>query len=155
MAGANVLDIGLSGTEEMYWAVTSQQACAGIEVTASHNPIDYNGMKIVKRGSEPLNEEDFRSIQDLAERASFAAPLEAIRAKLAGLARTEPGETAVLVCNCGPSVISPILDAMRGSSSGDNSRSNNNSGSSSAGSSSDAGSWPTSVTRMMLTDRSE
>ena len=48
-AGANVLDIGLSGTEEVYWAVTSQNACAGIEVTASHNPIDYNGMKIVKR----------------------------------------------------------------------------------------------------------
>ena len=55
-AGANVLDIGLSGTEEMYWAVTSQNACAGIEVTASHNPIDYNGMKIVKRGSEPLSD---------------------------------------------------------------------------------------------------
>ena len=31
----------------MYWAVTEFDACAGVEVTASHNPIDYNGMKIV------------------------------------------------------------------------------------------------------------
>ena len=46
-AGADVLDIGLAGTEEMYAAVTEFDACAGVEVTASHNPIDYNGMKIV------------------------------------------------------------------------------------------------------------
>ena len=45
--GADVLEIGLSGTEEMYAAVTEFEACAGIVVTASHNPIDYNGMKIV------------------------------------------------------------------------------------------------------------
>ena len=43
-AGANVLDIDLAGTEEMYAAVTEFEACAGVEVTASHNPIDYNGM---------------------------------------------------------------------------------------------------------------
>ena len=71
-AGADVLDIGLAGTEEMYWAVTSQKACAGIEVTASHNPIDYNGMKIVKRGSEPLSEEEFHAIQELAESGGFS-----------------------------------------------------------------------------------
>ena len=47
-AGSNVINIGLAGTEEMYWAVTEFDACAGIEVTASHNPINYNGMKIVK-----------------------------------------------------------------------------------------------------------
>ena len=39
-AGADVLDIGMAGTEEMYWAVTEFGACAGIEVTASHNPIN-------------------------------------------------------------------------------------------------------------------
>ena len=53
-AGADVLDIGLSGTEEMYAAVTEFEACAGVEITASHNPIDYNGMKIVGRKSKPL-----------------------------------------------------------------------------------------------------
>ena len=44
-AGADVVNIGMAGTEEMYWAVTEFGACAGIEVTASHNPINYNGMK--------------------------------------------------------------------------------------------------------------
>ena len=46
--GADVINIGLAGTEEMYWAVTEFDACAGIEITASHNPINYNGIKIVK-----------------------------------------------------------------------------------------------------------
>ena len=54
--GSNVLDIGLAGTEEMYWAVTEFQADAGIEITASHNPINFNGMKIVKSGSRPLKD---------------------------------------------------------------------------------------------------
>lgn len=70
-AGASVLDIGLAGTEEMYWAVTSQKASAGIEVTASHNPIEYNGMKIVKRGSQPLTEDEFQSISSLAAAQTF------------------------------------------------------------------------------------
>lgn len=67
-AGADVLSIGMAGTEEMYWAVTEFGACAGIEVTASHNPIDYNGMKIVKSGSRPLDDaSDFQPIRALAE----------------------------------------------------------------------------------------
>ena len=66
-ADADVLNIGLVGTEEMYWAVTEFGACAGIEVTASHNPINYNGMKIVKSGSQPLDDAgDFQVIKALA-----------------------------------------------------------------------------------------
>ena len=66
-SGAYVLNIGMAGTEEMYWAVTEFGACAGIEVTASHNPINYNGMKIVKSGSRPLDEvDDFQVIKVLA-----------------------------------------------------------------------------------------
>ena len=66
-AGADVLNIGLAGTEEMYWAVTEFGACAGIEVTASHNPINYNGMKIVKSHSRPLDDaDDFQVIKALA-----------------------------------------------------------------------------------------
>ena len=52
--GADVLCIGLAGTEEVYQAVVSFGADAGIVITASHNPINYNGMKIVKSGSQPL-----------------------------------------------------------------------------------------------------
>lgn len=66
-AGADVINIGMAGTEEMYWAVTEFGACAGIEVTASHNPINYNGMKIVKFNSQPLdNKNDFQVIKALA-----------------------------------------------------------------------------------------
>ena len=67
-AGSNLIDIGLAGTEEMYWAVSNFSASAGIVVTASHNPINYNGMKIVKSGSRPLDDnEDFKAIKNLAE----------------------------------------------------------------------------------------
>ncbi len=70
--GADVLDLGLCGSEEMYWAVTELGACAGIEVTASHNPINYNGMKIVKSGSRPLDDiKDFKKIKTLAENATW------------------------------------------------------------------------------------
>ena len=66
-AGAYVVNIGMAGTEEMYWAVTEFGACAGIEVTASHNPINYNGMKIVKSHSQPLDDaSDFQAIKALA-----------------------------------------------------------------------------------------
>ena len=66
-AGADVINIGMAGTEEMYWAVTEFSACAGIEVTASHNPINYNGMKIVKSQSRPLDDaDDFQVIKSLA-----------------------------------------------------------------------------------------
>ena len=50
-AGADILAVGLAWTEEMYWAVTEFGACVGIEVTASHNPINYNCMKVVKSHS--------------------------------------------------------------------------------------------------------
>ena len=66
-AGADVLNIGLTGTEEMYAAVSEFGACAGIEVTASHNPINYNGMKIVKHCSQPLTDQEFSNIKQLAE----------------------------------------------------------------------------------------
>ena len=70
--GANVMSLGLAGTEEMYWAVTQFQACAGIEITASHNPINYNGLKIVKFGSQALDDQDdFQVIKALAEKETW------------------------------------------------------------------------------------
>ena len=73
-AGADVINIGMAGTEEMYWAVTEFDACAGIEVTASHNPINYNGMKIVKSGSRPLDDAgDFQVIKSLAGSQEWAS----------------------------------------------------------------------------------
>lgn len=67
-AGAEVLDLGLCGTEEMYWATSAFGADGGIEVTASHNPIDYNGMKMVGAGSAPLDAETgLAAVRALAE----------------------------------------------------------------------------------------
>ncbi|MFI3245040.1 MAG: phosphomannomutase CpsG [Ferrimonas sp.] len=54
-SGANVIDLGMVGTEQVYFATRYVQADGGIMVTASHNPIDYNGMKLVKSQSQPLS----------------------------------------------------------------------------------------------------
>ena len=71
-SGADIIDIGMAGTEEMYWAVTQFDACAGIEITASHNPINYNGIKVVKSKSRPLNAAtDFQPIKRLAESCAW------------------------------------------------------------------------------------
>lgn len=71
-AGSTVLSIGLAGTEEMYWAVTEFNTCAGIEITASHNPINYNGLKIVKTSSQLLDDQDdFQVIKTLAENQTW------------------------------------------------------------------------------------
>ena len=72
-AGVEVLDLGLSGTEETYFATTHLGADGGICVTASHNPMDYNGMKMVKAGSAPIGSADgMAAIKDLAESGAFA-----------------------------------------------------------------------------------
>ncbi|WP_284263574.1 phosphomannomutase [Roseicyclus amphidinii] len=73
-AGVEVLDLGLSGTEETYFATTHLGADGGICVTASHNPMDYNGMKMVQAGSAPIGAADgMDAIKALAERGDFAA----------------------------------------------------------------------------------
>ncbi len=71
--GVDVLDIGLCGTEEIYFATFSQNFDGGIMVTASHNPIDYNGMKFVRRGSRPISGDDgLYKIRDLAISGQFS-----------------------------------------------------------------------------------
>lgn len=71
--GADVLDIGLAGTEEVYFHTGFHDTDGGIEVTASHNPINYNGMKIVGRGSAPLDPAtELPPIVELASSGDFA-----------------------------------------------------------------------------------
>lgn len=75
-AGTDVIDIGMTGTEEIYFATSHLKADGGIEVTASHNPIDYNGMKLVREGSRPISgDTGLRDIQQLAEINQFSEPL--------------------------------------------------------------------------------
>ncbi|AYZ32274.1 phosphomannomutase CpsG [Serratia sp. FDAARGOS_506] len=74
-AGTDVIDIGLTGTEEIYFATTYLKTDGGVEVTASHNPIDYNGMKLVREGSRPISgDTGLRAIQELAEKNQFQMP---------------------------------------------------------------------------------
>jgi phosphomannomutase len=54
-AGCEVLDIGQCGTEMVYWTTDRRGLDGGIMVTASHNPMDYNGMKLVRRGARPIS----------------------------------------------------------------------------------------------------
>ncbi|CAI0795339.1 phosphomannomutase CpsG [Serratia proteamaculans] len=72
-AGTNVIDIGMTGTEEIYFATSHLKVDGGVEVTASHNPIDYNGMKLVREGSRPISgDTGLRAIQELAEKNCFS-----------------------------------------------------------------------------------
>ncbi|MFN4262460.1 MAG: phosphomannomutase [Thioalkalivibrionaceae bacterium] len=60
--GASVVDFGLTGTEQIYFACFAQGFDVGIEVTASHNPPEYNGFKIVLAGGRPLDDVQFAAL---------------------------------------------------------------------------------------------
>jgi phosphomannomutase len=70
--GCNVIDLGLSGTEHIYFATSYLNCDGGIVVTASHNPIDYNGMKLVRENSKPISgDTGLFDIKALAEKNNF------------------------------------------------------------------------------------
>src|SRR5215218_10450583 len=66
-AGADVVDLGLVGTEMVYFAVGELGLDGGIAVTASHNPKQYTGMKIVRRGALPVGGDS--GLLDIRDRA--------------------------------------------------------------------------------------
>lgn len=71
--GADVIDIGMCGTEEIYFATSHLKTDGGCVVTASHNPIDYNGLKMVREGSKPISgDTGLLEIKRLAEENNFA-----------------------------------------------------------------------------------
>ncbi len=72
-SGVDVIDIGMTGTEEVYFASFHLDVDGGIEVTASHNPMDYNGMKLVKKNAQPISgDTGLLDIKALAEAGEFA-----------------------------------------------------------------------------------
>jgi phosphomannomutase len=74
-SGVDVYDIGLCGTEVVYFATFARGMDGGIMVTASHNPPDYNGMKFVREGSRPISGDNgLFDIQRLAEAGRFSKP---------------------------------------------------------------------------------
>lgn len=125
-AGVHVLDIGLSGTEEVYFATFHLGVDGGIEVTASHNPIDYNGMKLVRSGAKPISgDTGLRDIQLLAEKNNFSpvqqdargsytkiSVLESYIEHLMGYIKPENFKPLKLVINSGNGAAGHIIDAL-------------------------------------------
>ncbi len=121
--GVRVLDLGMAGTEEMYFATAHLGAGGGICVTASHNPLEYNGMKLVGRGAVPLPDADFARIRALTEGSSDFATAKggaredrsAVRADyvahVSGLVGQGIGPLRLLV-NAGNGAAGPTLDAL-------------------------------------------
>lgn len=73
--GVDVINIGQCGTEEIYFATSHLKTSGGIVVTASHNPKDYNGMKLVREDSKPISgDTGLNEIKAIAEAGDFPAP---------------------------------------------------------------------------------
>ncbi|AXO61383.1 phosphomannomutase CpsG [Pseudomonas sp. phDV1] len=123
-AGCDVIDLGMTGTEEIYFAAFHLDVDGGIEVTASHNPIDFNGMKLVKRGAQPISgDTGLNDIKALAERQAFTPAVSQGKKTLQNLrpayvqhllgyispANIKP---LTVVVNAGNGAAGPALDAI-------------------------------------------
>ena len=122
--GADVLNIGQCGTEEVYFATSHLNADGGIAVTASHNPKDYNGMKLVRKNSRPISADTgLFDIKKLAEQSQFPKPekigvLENVNTKPAYIEHLLTYVNASLlkplkiVCNAGNGGAGPAIDLL-------------------------------------------
>lgn len=77
-AGCDVVDIGLCGTEQIYFATSHLALDGGIMITASHNPNDYNGMKLVREGSRPISGTELRELEERVIGGTFAQDVAAV-----------------------------------------------------------------------------
>jgi phosphomannomutase len=123
-SGVRVLDLGMAGTEEMYFATAHLGAGGGIVVTASHNPREYNGMKLVGAGAVPLPDATFAKIRALTESGHSPDHLpggtredqSGVRADyvahVAALVGAEGIGPLRLVVNSGNGAAGPTLDAL-------------------------------------------
>jgi phosphomannomutase len=123
-AGVNVLDLGMTGTEEVYFAAFHLDVQGGIEVTASHNPMDYNGMKLVRENSRPISADTgLKEIQALAESAEFTEVsqkgstqnyniLPEFVEHLLGYIQPEKIRPLKLVVNAGNGAAGHVIDAL-------------------------------------------
>ncbi len=123
-AGCDVLDLGMTGTEQVYFAAFHLDVDGGIEVTASHNPIDFNGMKLVRRNAQPISgDTGLKDIQQLAESGNFSEPpkkgsisslnlMSAYVEHLLGYVDLSAFKPLRLVVNAGNGSAGPVLDAI-------------------------------------------
>jgi phosphomannomutase/phosphomannomutase/phosphoglucomutase len=123
-SGIDVIDIGLCGTEEVYYATNNLKADGGIMVTASHNPADYNGMKLVSSGARPISgDTGLHEIEQLAGAGNCKASVKtgtlqqydnrpAFVKHLLGYVKTEALKPLKIVVNGGNGCAGPMLDAL-------------------------------------------
>ncbi|MDN3639919.1 phosphomannomutase CpsG [Simiduia curdlanivorans] len=122
--GSDVIDIGMCGTEEIYFATSHLGVDGGVVVTASHNPIDYNGMKMVRSQSKPIsNDTGLLDIKTLAEKNTFpsvsengkyskASILDAYVEHLLGYVDIAKLKPLKLVVNAGNGAAGHVIDAL-------------------------------------------
>ena len=125
-SGVDVIDIGQCGTEEVYFATAQLKTDGGIAVTASHNPKDYNGMKMVREDSKPISgDTGLKEIQAIAESGEF---LEAVKPGQVTEKDTRPAyvehllgyidlsviKPLKIVCNAGNGGAGVVIDALEG-----------------------------------------
>jgi phosphomannomutase/phosphoglucomutase len=72
-AGLDVVDIGLTPTPLLYFATAHWRLDGGANITGSHNPVEYNGVKMVHPGAAPLTEEEIQSLRTMIEVGDFEA----------------------------------------------------------------------------------
>jgi phosphomannomutase/phosphomannomutase/phosphoglucomutase len=123
--GVEVADIGLTGTEGVYFATFAADLDGGVMVTASHNPLDYNGMKFVRAQSRPISADTgLQQMQALIEkrqlppRARAPGRIEALdmsrayREHLLGYIRSRRLRPAKIVVNAGNGGAGLIIDQL-------------------------------------------
>ncbi|WP_148715396.1 phosphomannomutase CpsG [Chitinolyticbacter meiyuanensis] len=122
--GCDVIDLGLTGTEEIYFATAHLGVDGGIEVTASHNPAEYNGMKIVREGARPVScDNGLLDIARRAEQDEFVEPVKrgTVRAgsvlnayvnKLIDFVDLGAMRSLKLVVNAGNGAAGHVIDAL-------------------------------------------
>jgi phosphomannomutase len=114
-AGADVLDIGLVGTEMLYFAVGENGLDGGVMVTASHNPKDYTGMKIVRAGALPVGGDS--GLLDVRDRALETDPDGSVPAGTVQELDIWPGFVDRVLSFIDPAALRPlkvVIDAANG-----------------------------------------
>jgi len=124
-SGVDVLDLGICGTEQVYFAAFHQQLDGGIMITASHNPVDYNGLKFVRECAKPLSgDSGLQDIRHIAEVGVFSNSdskgtmsaldlgseyVEHLLGYIGNIDRLKPLK---IVSNAGNGVAGPVIDML-------------------------------------------
>ena len=124
-SGVEVLDLGLCGTEQVYFAAFHLELDGGIMITASHNPIDYNGLKFVRECAKPLSgDSGLQDIHRIAEEGSFSTPedkgsmiptdlgTEYVAHLLGYLADIDKLKPLKIISNPGNGMAGPVIDLL-------------------------------------------